>query len=164
MFAPLLSPGGGGSGANAAPSELPVWKQVLLFLLSLLAFVILDGAWIGLVAADFYQSRLQVRRNSGRAWWGAPPTPASPAPGVDTRACTHPIHLLPLPSLTLQPILKPTDMVAALLSWTCIVGINQVFVLPRNIRPATSAFSCLAHVSARECNGGSEGTGAGCRM
>lgn len=46
----------------------------------------------------------------------------------------------------LKPILKPTDPIAALLSWICIVAINQYFVLPRNIG-STSAFSSLGQVS-----------------
>ncbi|WIA23426.1 hypothetical protein OEZ85_000181 [Tetradesmus obliquus] len=42
----------------------------------------------------------------------------------------------------LKPILKPdVDAVAALLSWICIVAVNQVFVLPSII--GRSAFYCL---------------------
>jgi hypothetical protein len=48
-------------------------------------------------------------------------------------------------SFRLKPILKPTDPIAALLSWACIVAVNQYFVLPRNIG-STSAFSSLGQV------------------
>lgn len=79
---------------------LPTWTSLAgVYLPSLLAFIVLDGIWIGLVASDFYMSRL-------------------------------------------KPVLKPTDPAAALLSWICIVAINYVFVLPRNVG-STSAFSSL---------------------
>jgi uncharacterized membrane protein YhdT len=43
---------------GAGPAPLPLWKAVLcIFLPSLVAFVALDGIWIGLVANDFYMSR-----------------------------------------------------------------------------------------------------------
>lgn len=49
----------------------------------------------------------------------------------------------------LKPILKPTgaDPVAALLSWLCIVAVNQLFVLPGTIG-AASALTCLGQVGA----------------
>lgn len=50
MYTPLL--------VSPHRSPLPAWKQLLLvFLPSLLAFVLLDGIWIGLVASDFYMTR-----------------------------------------------------------------------------------------------------------
>lgn len=80
--------------------RLAVARQLVLFAVSLVAFVILDGIWIGLVASDFYNSRL-------------------------------------------AGILKPVDPAAAALSWICIVGINQVFVLPRTVS-SPSPYNCLA--------------------
>jgi uncharacterized membrane protein len=45
----------------------------------------------------------------------------------------------------LKPILKPdVDAVAALLSWLCIVAVNQLFVLPNNV--GRSAFYSLGQV------------------
>lgn len=41
----------------------------------------------------------------------------------------------------LKPILKPTDPVAALLSWACIVAVNQYFVLPRSFASASALHS-----------------------
>jgi uncharacterized membrane protein len=84
--------GGAGSGGVDAPSSsLPLAALAVVFLASLVAFVTLDGIWIGFVAKGFYAS-----------------------------------HLAP------AGVLRPdADLLAALLSWVCIVAANALFVLPR---------------------------------
>lgn len=52
MYTPLVQTAAGGG------RSLPLWKSILcIFAPSLIAFIILDGIWIGLVASDFYMTR-----------------------------------------------------------------------------------------------------------
>lgn len=92
------------SSMNGSVAGIPAWKQLIgVFLPSLVAFVVLDGIWISVVAGNFYNANL-------------------------------------------KPILKPdVDLAAAALSWICIVGINQVFVLPRT-KDCRSSYQCILQV------------------
>ncbi len=75
---------------------------------SLVAFVALDGVWIGLVAKNFYFDRV--------------------GPGLK----------------------DDVDMLAAALSWVCIVAANQVFVLPRT-RGSRSFSHIFLQVGSQHC-------------
>jgi uncharacterized membrane protein len=58
LAAPLADAAGAGAAASSPLAPLSAAQQVILFVISLFAFVVLDGIWIGFVAKDFYAQHL----------------------------------------------------------------------------------------------------------